>query len=49
MEADTPVARRTARPARPAGLAPLRRRPKELDAEPVLFDASAGGAGGSES
>ncbi|HJY61322.1 MAG TPA: VWA domain-containing protein, partial [Streptosporangiaceae bacterium] len=34
------------RSSRPAGLAPLRRRPKELDAEPVLFDASAGGVGG---
>ena len=46
MAAEAPVARRTGRSSRPAGLAPLRRRPKELDAEPVLFDASAGGAGG---
>ena len=46
MAAEAPVARRTGRSFRPASLAPLRRRPKELDAEPVLFDASAGGAGG---
>jgi len=46
VAAEAPVARRTGRSSRPAGLAPLQRRPKELDAEPVLFDASAGGAGG---
>ena len=41
MPAEGPVTRRTR-----TGLAPLRRRPKELDADPVLFDASQGGAGG---
>jgi Mg-chelatase subunit ChlD len=46
VAAEAPVARRAGRSSRPAGLAPLRRRPKELDAEPVLFDASSGGAGG---
>jgi len=46
VAAEAPVARRTGRSSRPASLAPLQRRPKELDAEPVLFDASAGGAGG---
>jgi len=45
VAAEAPVARRTGRSSRPAGLAPLQRRPKELDAEPVLFDATAGGAG----
>ena len=33
-------------PARLARLAPLRRRPKQLDAEPRLLEASRGGAGG---
>ena len=33
-------------PARAARLAPLRRRPKQLDAEPRLLEASRGGAGG---
>jgi Mg-chelatase subunit ChlD len=46
VAARAPVARRTGRSSRPAGLAPLQRRPKELDAEPVLFDASPAGAGG---
>jgi Mg-chelatase subunit ChlD len=45
VQADTPIVRRTGRGARP-GLQPLRRRPKELDAEPTLFEASAGGGGG---
>ena len=46
MPADGPVTRRTGRSARAAALKPLRRRPKQLDAEPVLFEASAGGTGG---
>ncbi len=46
MQADGPITRRAARPARPAGLQPLRRRPKQLDAEPALYEARAGGAGG---
>jgi hypothetical protein len=45
VRADTPIARQTGRGA-PPGLPPLRRRPKELDAEPTLFEASAGGTGG---
>jgi Mg-chelatase subunit ChlD len=46
VQADSPVTRQTGRAARPAGLRPLRRRPKQLDAEPELFEARAGGAGG---
>jgi Mg-chelatase subunit ChlD len=42
--ADSPVTRRASRPG--AALRPLRRRPKQLDAEPLLFEARAGGAGG---
>src|SRR5262249_41422201 len=34
------------RVARRGGVAPLRRRPKRLDAGPVLFEARGGGAGG---
>ena len=48
MPADSPL-RRQAGPARSARLprlAPLRRRPKQLDADPRLFEASRGGAGG---
>jgi len=45
VHAETPVTRRSGRPGRPGGLQPLRRRPKRLDAEPVLFEARAGGAG----
>jgi Mg-chelatase subunit ChlD len=41
VNAETPVTRRG---GRPGGLQPLRRRPKRLDAEPVLFEAR-GGAG----
>jgi Mg-chelatase subunit ChlD len=41
--AESPVTRRAARPG--AALRPLRRRPKQLDAEPVLFEARGGGAG----
>jgi Mg-chelatase subunit ChlD len=41
---DSPVRRRSTR--RTAGLRPLRRRPKVLDEQPVLHDASGGGAGG---
>jgi Mg-chelatase subunit ChlD len=43
VPADSPVTRRA---AQPSGLRPLRRRPKQLDAQPVLFEARAGGAGG---
>ena len=46
MHAETPVTRRSGRPGRPGGLRPLRRRPKRLDAEPVLFESRGGGAGG---
>jgi Mg-chelatase subunit ChlD len=46
VPADPPVRRNTGRAASLAGLKPLRRRPKELDAEPMLLEASAGGAGG---
>jgi Mg-chelatase subunit ChlD len=42
--AESPVTRRAVRPG--AALRPLRRRPKQLDAEPLLFEARAGGAGG---
>jgi Mg-chelatase subunit ChlD len=44
VAADSPVRRRTDR--RTAGLRPLRRTPKTLDADPVLHDASGGGAPG---
>ena len=47
MFAESPVTRRGGRAGRPgAALRPLRRRPKQLDAEPLLFEARAGGAGG---
>jgi Mg-chelatase subunit ChlD len=46
VRAETPVTRPGGRPGRPGGLQPLRRRPKRLDAEPVLFEARGGGAGG---
>jgi len=46
VHAETPVTRRSGRPGRPGGLRPLRRRPKRLDAEPVLFESRGGGAGG---
>jgi Mg-chelatase subunit ChlD len=42
--AESPVTRRGGRAG--AALRPLRRRPKQLDAEPLLFEARAGGAGG---
>jgi Mg-chelatase subunit ChlD len=42
--AESPVTRRSGRAG--AALRPLRRRPKQLDAEPLLFEARAGGAGG---
>jgi Mg-chelatase subunit ChlD len=46
VEADSPVRRRASR-ARPVpGSTPLRRRPKQLDAEPQLLEPSRGGAGG---
>jgi Mg-chelatase subunit ChlD len=45
VQADTPVQRRTSRRAGP-GATPLRRRPKQLDAEPQLLEPSRGGAGG---
>ena len=44
MHADSPVTRRS--PHRTDGLRPLRRRPKALDEQPVLHDASGGGSGG---
>jgi Mg-chelatase subunit ChlD len=45
--ADSPLTRRGGRAGGPgAALRPLRRRPKQLDAEPLLFEARAGGAGG---
>jgi Mg-chelatase subunit ChlD len=46
VPADSPVRRNTARTTSLADHRPLRRRPKELDAEPMLLEASAGGAGG---
>ena len=42
MEADSPLRR----PSRADLVAPLRRRPKQLDAEPQLLEPSRGGAGG---
>jgi Mg-chelatase subunit ChlD len=42
VHADTPVTRRG---GRPGTLRPLRRRPKRLEAEPVLFEARGGAAG----
>ncbi len=45
MQADSPVQQRTSRRAGP-GATPLRRRPKQLDAEPQLLEPSRGGAGG---
>jgi Mg-chelatase subunit ChlD len=44
VAADSPLRRRSDR--RTDGLRPLRRRPKVLDEEPVLHDASGSGAGG---
>jgi Mg-chelatase subunit ChlD len=44
LSADSPVTRRS--PHRGDGLRPLRRRPKVLDEQPVLHDASGGGSGG---
>ena len=44
MEADSPLRRRTSRPG-PARTS-LRRRPKQLDAEPQLLEPARGGAGG---
>ena len=44
MQADSPLQRRSSRAVPRA--APLRRRPKQLDAEPQLLEASRGGAGG---
>jgi Mg-chelatase subunit ChlD len=45
--ADSPLTRPGGRAGRPgAPLRPLRRRPKQLDAEPLLFEARPGGAGG---
>jgi Mg-chelatase subunit ChlD len=44
VQADSPLRRRTDR--RTPDLRPLRRRPKTLDEQPVLHDATAGGAGG---
>jgi Mg-chelatase subunit ChlD len=44
VAADSPVRRRTDR--RSSGLRPLRRKPKVLDEQPVLHDATAGGGGG---
>ena len=46
MHAETPVTRRGGPAGRPGGLRPLRRRPKPLDAEPVLYESRGGGAGG---
>ncbi len=45
MRADSPVRRRTSRRA-DRGATPLRRRPKQLDAQPQLLEPSRGGAGG---
>jgi uncharacterized protein with von Willebrand factor type A (vWA) domain len=45
VQADSPVQRRTSRRAGP-GATPLRRRPKQLDAEPQLLEPSRSGAGG---
>ncbi len=44
MQADSPLQRRSSRAV--PGAAPLRRRPKQLDAEPQLLEASRGGIGG---
>ena len=50
MPADGPLARRpgasSRSPGDAAGLKPLRRQPKQLDAEPTLLDVSPGAAGG---
>jgi Mg-chelatase subunit ChlD len=53
VPADGPLTRRSGRPGQPgrtrrdaAGLKPLRRRPKQLDAEPTLLQATPGAAGG---
>ena len=47
MPADGPLTRRSGRSrGNAAGLKPLRRRPKQLDAEPTLLHASPGAAGG---
>jgi Mg-chelatase subunit ChlD len=52
VAADGPLTRPSGRPGRSrrdaavAGLKPLRRRPKQLDAEPTLLQASPGAAGG---
>lgn len=46
MAADSPIRRSGPRPTRPPGTRPLSRRPKQLDAEPTLFEATPGGAGG---
>jgi len=46
VRADAPITRPAGRAARPPGLQPLRRWPKQLDAEPALYEARAGGAGG---
>ncbi|MDD9207329.1 VWA domain-containing protein [Georgenia sp. 10Sc9-8] len=45
MEADSPVQRRSQDPDRRSGLKPLRRKPKELDSDPTLFQPT-GGSGG---
>jgi Mg-chelatase subunit ChlD len=45
VAADSPVTRRASHTTTD-GLRPLRRRPKVLDEQPVLHDASGGGAGG---
>ena len=44
MQAGSPLQRRSSRAV--PGAAALRRRPKQLDAEPQLLEASRGGAGG---
>jgi Mg-chelatase subunit ChlD len=46
VPADSPVRRAAGRTASLAGRRPLRRRPKELDAEPMLLEASENSAGG---
>ncbi|WP_345771593.1 vWA domain-containing protein [Geodermatophilus sabuli] len=45
MDADSPVTRRDRPGARAAGMRPLRRRPKQLTEQPLLYEPSRGGAG----
>jgi Mg-chelatase subunit ChlD len=45
VPADSPVSRRRDRPGGPRGSRPLRRRPKQLTEEPLLYQPAPGGAG----